>query len=214
MTGAAIKLHCGVEFFHIFRRELSPGQDIPDDVHNEYQFCRLDVSELITAAGEPKLELQPEKIRAAADRGDLFFGVYSGKELVAYRWYGVDRPVPCENGLLLEFSAPGRAYGYRTFTRPDYRGRRLHLHSTRDADTRLAKLGVVHAVGYISARNLPSLRSNARLPGVDRVGLITVLRFGSVTRVFSSRGAKAAGVRMTVDPKRGDIRGRFQEGSA
>ena len=72
---------------------------------------------------------------------------------------------------------------------PTHRGKRLHLHSVCESDKFLLSRGYTHTVGYIAAHNLSSLRFNARLRGVQRVGFIVLWRLFGRYLFLHSPGA-------------------------
>ena len=178
----------GISIFFVHRRTLAAGS-VPADVRRDYEFREVAEHELLDFASDSTLDLPRDGIRAAAKRGDIFFGVLHGGRLVGYRWYSLFGSAPCEKEMTIRYAHPERAYGYRTFTHPEHRGKRLHLHSISESDKFLLSRGYTHTVGYIAAHNLSSLRSNARLQGVQRIGYIILWRFFGRYMFLHSPGA-------------------------
>ncbi|HEX2482149.1 MAG TPA: hypothetical protein VHQ69_09735 [Methylomirabilota bacterium] len=57
------------------------------------------------------------------DRGDLCVAAFEGERLIAYVWRAFGS-TPAEDGLWITVPKPAR-YGYKSFTRPEYRGRHI-----------------------------------------------------------------------------------------
>jgi hypothetical protein len=181
----------------LFERDLlAPAAAVA--VPTGYSFRAISAAELLEAARDPALQLSAEGIDAAQRRGDLFFGIFAGNRLVAYRWYALSGATPLEEGLVIRYARAGRAYGYRAFTHPEHRGKRLHVYSTRLSDAELRARGYIQTVGYIAAENFASLRSNSRLSGSQRIGVIVALRVGSRRFTVRSRGVARRGITVTA----------------
>jgi len=172
----------------IFRRTITPPKVEPR-AEPGYSFRKVTAAELIEAAADPALELSRERIKDAAARGDLLFGVFHRNRVIAYRWYSLSGSTPCWEGTEIGYEHPQRAYGYRTFTHPAHRGKRLHAYSLAQSDIALAALGCTHTIGYIDATNFASLRAYSHLKGGRRVGGILSLRAFGRHWVFRSPGA-------------------------
>jgi hypothetical protein len=172
----------------IFRRTIAPPKTEPR-AEAGYSFREITVAELLEAAADPVLELSRERIKDAAARGDLFFGMFHQRRVVAYRWYSLSGSTPCWEGMEIRYAHPQRAYGYRTFTHPAHRGKHLHAYTTAQSDIALVARGCTHTLGYIDATNFASLRAYSRLRGGRRVGGILSLRAFGRHWVFRSPGA-------------------------
>jgi hypothetical protein len=183
--------------FLIFRRTLTPP-GAATVAPAGYSFRALTADDLLTAARDPKLQLSRARVLLAHRQGDLFFGAFHRERLVAYRWYALSGATPIEDGLVVHYAHEGRGYGYRAFTHPDYRGKRLHLSTTQLADHALRARGCTHTVGYIAAENFASLRSHSRLMDSCRIGVIVAARVGSRRLILRSRGVVRHGVRLAA----------------
>jgi hypothetical protein len=197
LAGAALRAleHC-VRVYLIFERPLhvTRADGAPEDAG--YAFGAITSDDLLGVAADPTFQLSAERVRSAHRDGDLFFGVRHRGRLVGFRWYALSGATPVEDGLIIRYARPGRAYGYRTFTHPDHRGRNLHVYSTLLSDAALRSRGCTHVVGYIAADNLASLRANSRLEGTNRVGFIVSLRIPGRRLVLHSPGAARHAVSM------------------
>jgi hypothetical protein len=173
----------------VFRRTLVP---VTADRHPEPEFAfrEMTAAELLEAAADPALELAPQRIEEAAARGDWFFGVFQRERLVGYRWYSSSGSVPCWPGMSIRFAYPQRAYGYRTFTHPEFRGQRLHAYGAAQSDRALLERGCTHTIGYIDATNFASLRAYSRFGALRRIGAVCSVRAFGRQWVFASPGAR------------------------
>ena len=179
--------------FLVFRRELTPP-GTKTTIPKGFTFRALTPDDLLTAARDPALQLSRERVLIAHQQGDLFFGAFHRDRLVAYRWYALSGATPIDDNLVIHYAHEGRGYGYRAFTHPVYRGKRLHLCSTQLSDIELRARGCTHTVGYIAAENFASLRSNSRLAGSRRIGVIVALRVGSLRLILRSLGVARHGI--------------------
>jgi hypothetical protein len=177
----------------IFRRTIAPPKSEPR-VEAGYSFRELTAAELLDAAADPVLELSRERIREAAARGDLFFGVLHRNLVIAYRWYSLSGSTPCWDGMQIRYDYPQRAYAYRTFTHPAHRGRHVHTYAIDQSDLALVARGCTHTIAYIDATNFASLRAYSHLKGGQRVGGIVSLRMFERHWVFRTPGAIRHGV--------------------
>jgi hypothetical protein len=172
----------------IFRRTIAPGRELRAE--SGYSFREVTPAELLDASADPALELSRERIKEAADRSDLFFGVFHRGRVIAYRWYSLSGSTPCWEGMQIRYEYPQRAYAYRTFTHPAHRGKHLHAYATAQSDVELAARGCTHTIAYIDATNFGSLRAYSYLSGGRRVGGIVSLRAFGRHWVVRSAGAR------------------------
>ncbi len=164
----------------------------------DYTVASVTAADLLDIATDPAFQLSAERVRAAQRDGDLFFGVLYRGHLVAFRWYALSGVTPMEDDLIIRYANPGRAYGYRTFTHPDHRGKNLHAYSTQRSDAELRARRYTHVIGYIDATNFASLRANSRLAGTRRIGMIVSLRILGRRVILHSPGAARHAVSMSM----------------
>ncbi len=128
---------------------------------------------------------------AQFDRCHAFF---DGDVLTSYGWYST-RPTPLteiDGGLILHFD-PSYAYMYNGFTRPKYRGLRLHALGMAAALMEYAKEGKKGLVSYVDSSNFASLKSCFRM-GYERIGRIAILEVGGRHLTAVTRGCKPYGL--------------------
>lgn len=145
-----------------------------------FSFRIADQEELTFASEDPQLDLPPDFLRRALLRGDICVGAFDGQQLVAYAWRSF-RETPHSVGLVLRFSKRYR-YAYKSFTRPEYRGRRLQERITPLADGLCIERGHTHGISFIETHNYPSLAMARHAVPVGFLGYVKV--FG---RVFTFR---------------------------
>ena len=80
---------------------------------------------------------------------------------VAWRAFS---PAPHSPGLWVAFEKPYR-YGYKAYTRPEYRGRHLQKPIRLLADAYSIALGYTATVSYIELHNFPSMAAKRKPPG-------------------------------------------------
>jgi hypothetical protein len=189
----------GIKVFWVYGRPLAADQDVPACLNDDYSFAQMSETELMRYADDPVFQLPRDFVRAAVASGDPCFGVLYRGRLVAYRWYGLTGSTPCDEGLLIRYAEPGCVYGYKAFTHPEHRGRRLHLYTMKESDSRLMDRGFTRAVGYIETHNFASLRNNSRLRGVQTIGWVVTLRILGRRLVINSPGLSRHKVSMATE---------------
>jgi len=123
--------------------------------------------ELLKAADDPELDLGLDFVRDALARGDMAFGAFEGDRLVGYTWRTFTA-APDRDGLWARVGHPYQ-YSYKAFTRPSYRGKRIHVAITFVADAYLLDRGYTFEVGYMEITNFSSI-GVANFLGRRRIG--------------------------------------------
>ena len=85
-------------------------------------------------------------------------------------------------------------YGYKTFTLPSHRGRRLQQAIIYECDRWLTAHGYRYNIDYIRTHNFASIRADRRY-GNALVGYAGYVRWLGRTWAFRSTGARRAGFR-------------------
>lgn len=117
--------------------------------------------DLVAAAQENPNELSLTFIDDALARGDYCVGAFDGSHMVAWAWASFTT-APHGDGLWVEVNAP-YSYGYKWFTKPEYRGRGIIGKIAILRDKLGAESGVTHNVGFTETHNYASWQSNRRL---------------------------------------------------
>ena len=186
----------GVKVLFIFSRSLRQSSEDELASRDGFDFKELSEADLLEFSEDPDLQFSSTFVRESLGRGDTCFGVLHRGRLVAYRWYAFEGPTPCDDGLEIRFASPGRAYGYKAFTDPGYRGRRLQDLCMRGADAALLRRGCTHAVGYIGVHNYSSLRAQSRAQALERLGYVAYLKAFGRAFVVSTSGVRRNRVSM------------------
>lgn len=149
-------------------------------------------ADLAAAARDLPGALGAEFVDAALARGDLCAAAFDGPHMVAYAWASFSTaPHDDELWVVVE---PAHEYAYKSYTRPEYRGRRLVHHVSLCRDQVAVARGARYAVGYIETHNYASRRTYRRL-GSRRVGYAGYLVWGGRRCPFRTPGVRACGFR-------------------
>jgi hypothetical protein len=179
------RLHRWLVLCRVQARELPHGR--ADTVLEDGFSIRVaSRAELDRAAAELPRQLNREFIDAAMARGDLCFGVFEGERMMAWVWRSFST-APHADGLWVRVDWPN-CYSYKSYTRPDLRGRRLIGRLTLYADQVCREKGCEHSVGFIETHNYASIRANERL-GSRRVGYAGYVRLFGRSYPFRTPGA-------------------------
>ena len=121
-------------------------------------------AELVWAARDPEMGLNPVTIDAALRRGDICVGAFdrqtNPERLVSYTWRSFTT-APHVDGLWVAIERPVR-YGYKAFTHPDYRGRHLQDLVSYYTDALCLDRGFRYALSIIETHNFASIASDKR----------------------------------------------------
>jgi len=141
----------------------SPNQ--PESLHTRYECRTLSYSELAAFAVDPELELDRQTLQVAESKRDTCIGVIDrGNEacprLLSYGWYSTF--ATAMNDQFTVSVSRQYIYKYKSFTRAENRGQRLHVAATHVAARQFRTLGYRAMVCYIEGHNLASIRSFER----------------------------------------------------
>ena len=174
----------------IFERSLEAGDVVPS-AHARYDFRHLTLGEALAASENAELQMSPEFVRAAFERGDHCCGAFFQGALVAYAWRSVS-VAPVTDRLWIRVADGSRYYGYKSFVLPAHRGQRLIQSVDRVMDRHFVDFNVRFAMGYISLFNLPSLEGYLRQPAYRKIGYAGYVSLGRRHWTFRSPGARKA----------------------
>ena len=163
---SVLKRYIGLHIYRINVRPLarhSPEPHLPGGITVRI----VAPEELFRAANDPELDLSLDFVRDALARGDMAFGAFDRDRLVGYTWRTFTA-APDSGGLWARVSRPYQ-YSYKAFTRPSWRGKRVHVAITFFADTYLLGRGYAFEVGYMEISNFASI-GVANFLGRRRIG--------------------------------------------
>jgi hypothetical protein len=157
----------------------------------EHEHRFLSAAELETLSRDPASEMPREFVAEALGRGDRCFAILDRGVVASYGWYSRQETAVSEE-LSLRFS-PDWAYMYKGFTRPDYRGQRLHAIGMARAMMAHSQEGCRGLVSYVESNNYSSLKSCYRM-GYVKAGTIVALRVGGRYLIHVGRGCAPFGL--------------------
>lgn len=167
-----------------------------DGVSRNYSVGFVDELEFMKwFAGEG---MRPDEARNAFREGDecyAFIDTQAGR-IASYGWYS-HKPTVFAQRFNLHFD-DSWVYMYGGFTRPEYRGQRLHALGMAAAAKHYAAAGYRGIISCVEIGNTDSLRSVYRL-GYRDFGMVHVVPFFGSSLVFRTRGCKKYG--FTVRPR-------------
>jgi hypothetical protein len=149
--------------------------------------------ELLAACQDPALDLTRDFVELALDKGDFCVAAFAGDRIVAYTWRAFS-PTQHSPGLWVAFEKPGERYGYKSLTRPEYRGQHLLTAVALFADPLVVARGYPEAISFVESDNFPSLHANLR-HGNRRIGYAGFFHLRGRYYPFRSPGAKRYGFR-------------------
>jgi len=132
-------------------------------------------------------------VHEAMRRGDEAYAILDQGRLASIGLYA-SAETPILNDLLVRFETPAR-YMYRGFTRPEYRGQRLHALGILRAGRELFDQGVPHLVTVVEHTNYPALISVRRM-GWRPCGVLYRVGRGHRCRLGRSRPAVEMGMEL------------------
>ncbi len=162
-------------------------------------------------AEDPIVDMTPAFIDDALSRGDRCYAILDGGVLASFRWFG-RQPTPMELGLSCHAGAR-RVYVYHGFTRPQYRGRRLHAIVAAHALEIFRTEGVDGIIGVVDAANLSSMKSHIRV-GAEDLGACYALPAGNRTLLHVDASVVRRGVRIELMPSAGEREGGAERRAA
>ena len=204
----------GLHLYGIYTRALSEPDAEPPDERLGYShriFEPTDVDILLASAGNPRLSLGTEIVRAAFAKGDACSAVFFNGELISYKWIAFT-PTHDAHGVYVDFSAKHR-YGYKAFTLPEFRGRHVIRLFTAAVDRYCVRRGRVSKISFIAIENDSSMRFSLGT-GNKRIGFAGYLKLGSLFIPFRTSRVRAEGFKFFM-PRDGRAPARSQSrGSA
>jgi hypothetical protein len=197
-----LRLRSWVVLCHVVVRPLR--SDIPTNAGQPGIATRvMTADDLQRAQASSPEHFQPDFVAAAAARGDRCVGAFDGDRVVSYFWMSFTT-APVGAGLWVRIRPPFR-YGYKSFTDPGYRGRKLLDSVALPGDEHCRAQGYTHNISYIETHNMASVTSSLRR-GTVFVGYAGWLNVFGRAWPFRSPGARRHGFsfyRPVQDPRSG-----------
>jgi GNAT superfamily N-acetyltransferase len=191
-TYPSLKKLFGLHLYWINSRTLPEVQ--PPAPPQSITIREMTRDELLQFTLDPELDLKPKALRGMASGNRYCFGALDGEKLVAYTWIALTT-APHPYDLEVRVNTP-RCYGYKAFTRAEYRGRKIWPVLVQFAEAAARERGCDEALSYIELDNAPSLAAAKKI-NARRVGFAGYLRCFGQCFPFCSPGAKRAGFDLT-----------------
>jgi ribosomal protein S18 acetylase RimI-like enzyme len=160
----------------------------------------MDAEGMEPYASDPENALAGDFLDDAVKRGDRCYAIFDGDKLASYGWYATKptrlREFPGDGILYFD---PRYAYMHNGFTRPEYRGRRLHAAGMAAALQDLVSSGLDGLVSYVAASNFASLKSCERM-GYEKFGRLFMAKVGSERMWHSSASCARYGFHVAAEP--------------
>ncbi len=179
--------------------QSEPGALRALPLHPRMQCRQLAEREVLAFAADPYLRLDERWVRAAFARGAACLGALESGRLVAYTWiaFGDTQYAP---GVWIGLDRSLR-YVYKSFVRPEYRGRRI-IHALHALAERPELWGGRRAsVSFVDADNFASLAAFERT-GARVLGHATYAKIFGAVIAFRSAGLRRAGISLYAAPQR------------
>jgi GNAT superfamily N-acetyltransferase len=141
--------------------------------------------DLASASDENPDQLSPTFVTDALARGDYCVGAFDGSRMVAWAWASFDK-APHGDGLWVKVEPPNM-YGYKWYTKPEYRGQGIIGQLATLRDKMAAETGVTLNVGFTETHNYASWQSQRRL-GNRSIGYAGYFRLFGKSYPFRTPG--------------------------
>jgi hypothetical protein len=175
----------------VYERDVRAGASV-DASDDGIEVRIMTPADLEQASRTAPQHFDPAFLAAAKARGDVCAAAFDGDRLVAFVWRSFST-APHVDGLWVRISKPC-FYGYKVFTYPDYRGRRLHNRVSLITDRLCIERGYTHGVGFAETHNFASNVSVLRNDSVP-VGYAGYFLLFGRAYPFHSPGARRRGFR-------------------
>src|SRR5688572_8004294 len=198
LARALLRLEHWFSVYCVNVRTLKDRSDVTPSTGITYR--KLNAAELLAATDNIELDLPPEFIREAMERGDLAWGAFEDDKLVGYTWRAASQ-APFMDDLWVRVPHPLQ-YGYKSYTRPSHRGRGIYPAVGRVADEQSLQLGYPAMLHLVNIANIASLRAASEL-GSRTSGYAGYVKLFGRRLTFRTPGARSIGVELYM-PKGGN----------
>jgi hypothetical protein len=154
----------GIHVFVARCRRTTDDVAIPCNL-TEIVFRLIEPDELDQFVADDELLLDKKFVLEARKRGDLAFGAFDGPRLIAYVWRAM-KCAPHTDDVWARVRQP-YCYSYKSFARPDYRGKRIVPALILYSDRVMLDKGYTHRVGFVALSNFASLAMGGSMDSKD-----------------------------------------------
>jgi hypothetical protein len=161
------------------------------DASLPYERRMLHAADVARLASQLPQQLPDDFVAQARLRGDLCHVILDGETLVSFGWYAVHTARLFDRRI--EFSSDF-VYMYHGYTRPEFRGQRLHALGLACAVAHFRQTGKRGLISTVNATNYASLASIKRL-GFAQHGSILQIGRGPFSVRFATPATKPFAIR-------------------
>lgn len=177
--------------YQVHLREHSPNPKLPE-LENGFEIRIMSHEELLKYCDDPELNLEKDKINEAFARGEICVAALYNGDIVSYVWRSFTA-TPHMDGVWVDFKK-GYRFGYKAFTRPKFRKKRLQHAVTLFTDKLMLERGISQGIGVVATHNYASLISDAKR-GNECIGYAGYFKLFGKIIPFRTNGAKKHGFR-------------------
>lgn len=181
--------YLGIHIHVVRTRELEETTEYPGTLTG-LVYREAEPHELYEAGRDPEMGLSREFLDAAFERGDIAFAAFDGPRLVSYVWRS-ESAAPHDGNIWARVDPP-YCYAYKSFTLPEYRGKRISPGVHLCSDNAMLRRGYKYRAGFVEISNWASLAMGKHM-GSQVVGKAGYLGWFGRCISFRSRGVKAIG---------------------
>jgi hypothetical protein len=153
-----LQQYSGIHVYRVLLRGLMRDRPEPDLDGITVRVARFE--ELVKAAEDPELDMEPGFVRATLKRGDTIFGAFYGDRLVSYAFRSISGLPHVEEHDVWARGRRPYVLSYKGYTRPLWRGKRIHAAVARYSDAHFLERGYTAEVNFIELTNFSSFRQS------------------------------------------------------
>ncbi len=181
----------GIHLVWVNQRDLTISPTLDTDLTGLEIRCATS-AECLAACADQELQLDASFVRWAFAAGAICHGAFIGDQLVAYAWR-TQQLAPHRVRVQVQVG-PGFSYGFKAFTKAEYRGRGLYP-AIADAERQSCiDAGVTKGVSFTEMHNSASLRADLKF-GNRILGAAGFVEFGSFLYTFHDANVRRTGFR-------------------
>jgi hypothetical protein len=179
----------GLRLFRVRARPLVGTRSLPP-LPSGWSVRQVTRQELVGQLEVPELHLGGAFFESSASTSAIMTGVFRENRLVSYA-FATSHGVPAADGMWVRCEHPYR-YSFKSFTHPEYRGRRLSTYASLASDSMFLNRGYTHAISYTDTHNFASINTESSKGNV-LIGFAGYVKIGSICFAFRSPGCRRVG---------------------
>lgn len=153
------------------------------DSNNQFQLTIFEPNFWDRFANLDDYKLNKDYLDKACGKNDMCFGFFDNGYIASYTWYATKTSDMFDGDLKIKFSDE-YVLAHRTFTHPNYRGRRLHALGIAQGLKLLSRDNYKGILGIVEANNFSSLKGISHF-GNEEFGIIFCLKILKKYHIFS-----------------------------